>query len=138
MNKLLPCPFCGSKQLQHEQSVSCRACGAKVDSEEKWNMRVSPTLNAYGRWRPIGQITDKEKHEPGLWLHDPELIDEDFCPSGCVEGCWCEDEGWYGAVWNGSQDVWNTSVISPTHFMFLPPPPDKQSSKRKGRGRRDR
>lgn len=58
-----------------------------------------------------------------LRLFAPYLIDEDFNPSGSVEGYWQDDDGWVGAVWNSCQDCWDRKKIKPTHWMKLPEPP---------------
>lgn len=52
-----------------------------------------------------------------LWSKD--FIDEDFNPSGTIDGYFDEQRGWTGAIWNGCQDVWDTvPYLEPTHFML--------------------
>ena len=59
--KLIPCPFCGSKDIRYDEphevfndggswiheEVSCTDCGATVISPKNWNMRsYKPSHNA--------------------------------------------------------------------------------------------
>ena len=58
-----------------------------------------------------------------LRLFCEAFIDPDFNPGGSVEGQWCDDLGWVGAVWNPEQDVWDTNQIVPTHWQPIPSAP---------------
>lgn len=51
MSKLLPCPFCGSKDIDPAfwevagyKGPGCKGCGAIADSAEKWNRRSLSTF----------------------------------------------------------------------------------------------
>ncbi|MCK5644299.1 MAG: hypothetical protein KAJ19_26100 [Gammaproteobacteria bacterium] len=45
---------------------------------------------------------------PMLLLFSPDFIDEDFNPSGVVDGYWNDDAGWCCWQWNGCQDCYMT------------------------------
>lgn len=70
-------------------------------------------------WLPIEQAP---KDRP-LWLFSPEFIDEDFNPSGVVDGHWNCDAGWVCWSWNGCQDCYDTlEGQGPTHYAEKIPP----------------
>lgn len=51
-----------------------------------------------------------------IWHKD--WMDEDFNPTGTIEGFFHEDYGWVGAMWNGCQDTWDRKdFLEPTHFL---------------------
>ncbi len=54
-------------------------------------------------------------------LFSEGFIDDDFCPTGWVEGHCC-DGAWQAAIWNGYTDQWDTREVVPTHFQPLPAP----------------
>jgi hypothetical protein len=74
-----------------------------------------------GHWQPIDTAN---KHGAPVWLFDPALIDEDFNPTGTVDGHWQDDVGWMGAVWDGYRDEWSTEQVNPTHWMPRTKPSD--------------
>jgi hypothetical protein len=71
-------------------------------------------------WQPIATAP---KDGLPLRLFCEGFINPDFNPGGSVEGQWCDDLGWVGAVWNPEQDCWDTNQIVPTHWQPLPLPP---------------
>jgi hypothetical protein len=73
------------------------------------------------RWQPIATAP---KHTPiRLYAQGGGFYDEDFNPSGSVEGLWSDDIGWSGAFWDGEHDCWQRrDDIVPTHWMPLPEP----------------
>jgi hypothetical protein len=71
-------------------------------------------------WQPIATAP---KDGTPLRLFSEGFINPDFNPGGSVEGQWCDDLGWIGAVWNAEQDCWDANEIVPTHWQPLPPPP---------------
>lgn len=74
-------------------------------------------------WQPISTAP---KYTPiRLYAQGGGFYDEDFNPSGSVEGHWCDDSGWIGAFWDGEHDCWQRREdIVPTHWMPLPAAPD--------------
>lgn len=51
-----------------------------------------------------------------LWSID--FIDEDFNPTGIIDGYFDEQLGWMGAVWDGCRDSWETKeYLEPSHFV---------------------
>jgi hypothetical protein len=69
-------------------------------------------------WLPIESAP---KDGTPLHLFSEGFIDEDFNPSGVIEGSWCD--GWIGAVWNGYTDQYDTNEVVPTHYRHHPAPP---------------
>lgn len=73
-------------------------------------------------WQPIEtapMYTPVRLYAQGGGFHD-----EDFNPSGSVEGFLSDDGNWCGAFWNAEQDDWDRrDGIVPTHWMPLPAPP---------------
>lgn len=73
-------------------------------------------------WKSISELDVKRENAYGIpyLLFAKELIDEDFNPSGVVEGFFQdgddEDAGWLGAIWDNDQDCYNLIPIKPTHF----------------------
>lgn len=73
-------------------------------------------------WLPIATAP---KYVPiRLYAQGGDFHDEDFNPSGSVEGHWSDDTAWCGAFWNPEQDCWDRrDGIVPTHWQPLPDPP---------------
>lgn len=71
-------------------------------------------------WRPIATAP---KDGTPIRIYADGLKDEDFNPSGSVEGFWQDGEGWLGAVWNPQHDYWMALPMKPTHWQPLPEPP---------------
>lgn len=67
-------------------------------------------------WLPIAQLDVKQNYGIPYLLFAKELIDEDFNPSGVVEGFYQEGEGWLGGVWDNTQDCYIVTTINPTYF----------------------
>ena len=51
---------------------------------------------------------DSEKHTDPVFLYSPDFIDEDFNPTGIVDGFWNDDYGWTIWRWNSCQDCYDT------------------------------
>lgn len=66
------------------------------------------------QWVSIDKATDQEGD---VLLYVPDLVDEDFNPTGVIEGHWQDVDGWVGAVWCPVQDYWKYRAVSPTHFL---------------------
>lgn len=67
-------------------------------------------------WRPI---TTAPMDSTPVLLWAKEFMDEDFNPSGVIDGYWSGDVdcGWIGAVWNGCHDCWDTREwLEPSHW----------------------
>jgi hypothetical protein len=64
-------------------------------------------------WLPISEAP---KNDP-LLLFATDFIDEDFNPSGIVDGFWNDETGWTIWRWNGCHDCYDTiEGAEPTHF----------------------
>jgi hypothetical protein len=74
-----------------------------------------------GGWQPIATAP---KNTPiRLYAQGGGFYDEDFNPSGSVEGQWT-DGTWCGAFWDPVHDTWfRRDDIVPTHWMPLPAAP---------------
>ena len=74
-------------------------------------------------WQPIETAP---KYTPiRLYAQGGGFYDEDFNPSGSVEGHWSDDTHWSGAFWDPHQDCWyRRDGIVPTHWIPLPAPPE--------------
>ena len=70
-------------------------------------------------------ISSAPKYTPvRLYAQGGGFHDEDFNPSGSVEGHWSDDTHWCGAFWDPAHDCWQRrDGIVPTHWMPLPAPP---------------
>lgn len=71
-------------------------------------------------WMPIESAP---KDGTPIHVYAPQEYDPDFNPTSCIDGYWQDGEGFIGATWNGTQDVWMTEVVAPTHWRPKPPPP---------------
>lgn len=77
-------------------------------------------------WQPIETAP---RDGSAFRAYHPDLVHADFNPSGSVEACF-DGEQIVGAVWNGCHDIWNTTLIEPTHWMPLPAPPSREEPSR--------
>ena len=56
---------------------------------------------------------------PCVLLFSEDFIDEDFNPTGIVDGYWQDDEGWVIWQWNNCQDCYDTvRGAQPTHWAY--------------------
>jgi hypothetical protein len=113
MTALLPCPFCGSSNVDPEgwasterKGPACDDCAGSADTVERWNTRVLP-------WQPIE--TAPKDGTPILITRPTE---------------WQCEEGWHVVRWD--DDWWQVHDgkfdcplrgPDPTHWMPLPVPP---------------
>jgi hypothetical protein len=67
-------------------------------------------------WRLIEGLDVTENYGVPYLLFSKELIDEDFNPSGVVDGFYQDGEGWVGGVWDNTQDCYIVTTIFPTHY----------------------
>lgn len=72
--KLLPCPFCGSKNIDAKGWAStdrsgpaCDDCGGSADTVELWNSRP-----AQGVPKPFGEVLDEMDHQA---KYQPATVD---------------------------------------------------------------
>lgn len=72
-------------------------------------------------WQPI-KTAPKDNTVIRLYAQGGGFYDEDFNPSGSVEGFWC-DGSWSGLFWDNQHDTWfRREGIVPTHWQPLPEP----------------
>lgn len=91
----------------------------------QWASDVEATRAAAGEGMAWPPIKTAPKYTPiRLYAQGGGFYDEDFNPSGSVEGHWSDDTHWCGAFWNPEQDCWDRrDGIVPTHWMPLPAAP---------------
>lgn len=95
-----------------EYELICTECGAHEDH--------TPVP---GVWYPIEDIDGMEHTHVSLLLYSPAFVDPDFNPEGVLEGHYQDEGGWTAAVWNDSQDCFNTVMcLEPTHYMIKSTP----------------
>lgn len=84
-------------------------------------------------WRPISELTDKEKYgdENGFLLLAPELIDLDCNVNGVGMGYFQDErdvpydeegknyDGWLACKWSMTNDEWCQVPCTPTHYIRL-------------------
>ena len=71
-------------------------------------------MEEFTTWMPI---SDAAKRYVSVWLYSADFVDEDFNPTGVVDGYWNDDLGWTVWWWNGCHDCYDTiSMVAPTHF----------------------
>jgi len=64
-------------------------------------------------WKPISTAPKNT----AVLLFSEDFIDEDFNPTGVVDGHWSDDTEWTIWQWNGYQDCFDTiNNVNPTHW----------------------
>jgi hypothetical protein len=91
---------------------------------ENKDSKTTEAVGATKGWQPIETI-------PGdgtvVLVYGPELVHEDFCPTGITQGM-SNGKDLVGGVWTDVGDCWDLRSIKATHWQPLPVPPVADSS----------
>lgn len=98
MSELLPCPFCGSKNIDAKGWAStdrsgpaCDDCGGSADTVELWNSRPaqgtpSPAQVEAGAIAILAELTNGTQLHGAVWADQPETVKEHWlrCSRVCL------------------------------------------------------
>ena len=77
----------------------------------------------------IWQSISKAPKDQPLWLYASDFVDEDFNPSGIVDGFWNDDNGWTIWKWNGCHDCYDTVEGAGPELFAIKVSPVSQTDK---------
>jgi hypothetical protein len=90
----------------------------EVFTTEEYEALIAVRRNAEqkDKWCPIEDLDITKNYGVPYLLFSKNLVDEDFNPSGVVDGFYQEGEGWVGGIWDNTQDCYIVTTIFPTHY----------------------